>query len=340
MQRGFGVSVVVSELVGRLRAVGVGAVAGALEIDGDFEAPSVSRVSAEAEAVASLAERHDCHTIVAQTSPFFELLPELAARFDCWAWEHGDPTPAFFDADREARRQVIDNKRRHVYPAVTGVIASSEFLRFDVGWDACSVVHLAADHAPDRGCKPLTAWLPRDGRRLRVGTLMRLGVGEAKYKGNQLFRQIKTVCDRAGLGCDFSVMGRGRPSDAASFQKEGIEAHLSASDEQKWEYLRGLDVFISCSLWEGFNLPLAEAQALGTVGLAFDVGAHPEVTPFVMGGVADVVRQLRAYLGDSDLLRRHSSVAYRFVRSRFSWRLATQRLLEAVAGRTARDHEA
>ena len=109
-----------------------------------------------------------------------------------------------------------------------------------------------------------------------------------------------------------------------------MDVRLGVTDDEKWEYLRGLDVFVSCSLWEGFNLPLAEAQALGTVGLAFDVGAHPEVTPFVMGGIADVVRQLRAYSERRALLEAHSTAAYRFVRSRFSWRHTTQSLLDTL----------
>jgi glycosyltransferase involved in cell wall biosynthesis len=34
---------------------------------------------------------------------------------------------------------------------------------------------------------------------------------------------------------------------------------------------------ISVSLWEGFNLPIAELQYLGKPVLAFDLAAHPEV---------------------------------------------------------------
>lgn len=37
------------------------------------------------------------------------------------------------------------------------------------------------------------------------------------------------------------------------------------------------DVYVTASTWEGFNLPLVEAQLMGTPGVAFDVGAHGEV---------------------------------------------------------------
>ena len=34
---------------------------------------------------------------------------------------------------------------------------------------------------------------------------------------------------------------------------------------------------MTASLWEGFNLPVAEAQACGKKVVAFDVCSHPEV---------------------------------------------------------------
>jgi len=37
------------------------------------------------------------------------------------------------------------------------------------------------------------------------------------------------------------------------------------------------DLYVTCSLWEGFNLPAAEAQACGKKVIAFNIGSHPEV---------------------------------------------------------------
>jgi glycosyltransferase involved in cell wall biosynthesis len=38
-----------------------------------------------------------------------------------------------------------------------------------------------------------------------------------------------------------------------------------------------VDAGVSVSLWEGFNLPLAEMQWIGKPVVVFDAGAHPEV---------------------------------------------------------------
>ena len=42
-------------------------------------------------------------------------------------------------------------------------------------------------------------------------------------------------------------------------------------------YYAASDLYVTASLWEGFNLPAAEAQACGKKVVAFDVCSHPEV---------------------------------------------------------------
>ena len=37
------------------------------------------------------------------------------------------------------------------------------------------------------------------------------------------------------------------------------------------------DVYVTCSLWEGFDIPIVEASCCGKPSVAFDVGSHPEV---------------------------------------------------------------
>jgi glycosyltransferase involved in cell wall biosynthesis len=49
------------------------------------------------------------------------------------------------------------------------------------------------------------------------------------------------------------------------------------SDADLLGVLRDVEVGISVSLWEGFNLPLAELQYLGRPVFAFNLAAHPEV---------------------------------------------------------------
>jgi glycosyltransferase involved in cell wall biosynthesis len=49
------------------------------------------------------------------------------------------------------------------------------------------------------------------------------------------------------------------------------------SDSEMPLFYAACDVYATASLWEGFNLPLVEAQACGKPVVAFSIGPHPEV---------------------------------------------------------------
>ncbi|MCH8003858.1 MAG: glycosyltransferase family 4 protein [Nanoarchaeota archaeon] len=49
------------------------------------------------------------------------------------------------------------------------------------------------------------------------------------------------------------------------------------SDEELPYYYAACNLYVTASLWEGFNIPAAEAQACGKKVVAFDVGSHPEI---------------------------------------------------------------
>jgi glycosyltransferase involved in cell wall biosynthesis len=318
MMLGFGVDVVVHQVSRRLLRRGYRVVVGCLEFEPGFADLEIEQVQPNAHEVRRLAKRVNATVVVAHTSPFLELLPELQPHVPCWAWEHGDPTPALFEKDG-AERQQIKNRKMAIYPRLSGVIAISDFIRSDIGYAAAHVIYNGCDHVPHADSKNQQDIEVGELRPLRIGTLMRLGTGESFYKGNALFRQLAARLRHAEPNIEIWVMGRGQEEDARPFREAGIKVHLNATDADKWRYLRQLDAFISCSLWEGCNLPLIEAQALGTVGLALDTGAHPEMTPLVLANIDEALAQLRAYDANRELLLRHSQMCWHFVRDRFTW---------------------
>lgn len=318
MKRGYGVSVVAAELASKVSASGWDMHIGSLDIDEHFAAEGVVEIPDDITSIVTYCKEHSIDVIVAQTSPYFEKLPILDHWFRTVAYEHGDPTPELFPREGRARRRGVNHKRHHVYPNVSRVIAISDFIRADIGWPIASVVYNGCDHVPDRGPKPRESFVARADEPLRVGTLMRLGHGEALYKGVAEFAALVTDY-RSTDRFRFSIMGRGDDADRTRWEELGVECRLNATDEERAEFLRGLDVFLSPSLWEGFNLPLVEAQALGTVGVAFDTGAHPETTPFVLSSRLELDAILEAWASDRGLLDKASQASYAFVRSQFSW---------------------
>jgi len=82
-------------------------------------------------------------------------------------------------------------------------------------------------------------------------------------------------------------------------------------DEDVPLYYAACNVYATATLWEGFNLPLAEAQACGKPVVAFNLGPHPEVVRdgetgllVAPGDVPELAKALLDVLGDRKLARR------------------------------------
>jgi 1,2-diacylglycerol 3-alpha-glucosyltransferase len=70
---------------------------------------------------------------------------------------------------------------------------------------------------------------------------------------SEYFRQLRETCDNSVIFVGY------------------------VSDEELPYYYAACDAYATASLWEGFNLPLVEAQACGKAVVAFKIGPHPEV---------------------------------------------------------------
>lgn len=335
MKMGYGVDLAVHEVSQRLAAGGIGVTVLCNDADatyrGGYEIVELDRGSFEE--VQTFAENLGPRAVVACTSPFIEMLPLLQKRFRTWAWEYGEPTPELF-GPHAAEREMVKKKKESCYPEIDGIVAISEFIRSDIAWPDARVAYLGCDHVPDWGSKGLQDIEISLARPLRIGTLMRLGHGEARYKGNHLFLRLAEALTLSGGGERFelAVMGRGDPAAAKEFIRAGCRVSLNATEREKWDYLRGLDVFVSCSLWEGFNLPLVEAQAIGTMSMAFDTGAHPEVCPLIFPTLGEMADFLSRIATNRSLLLQHSRAAYHLVRRSFPWHRTTARFRQVVLG--------
>ena len=330
MSMGFGVSVVVHELCKALTAIGHSVCVGTLQSDYKINNVQTYIVGPDSEKIRNIAVYNNVDVIIAHTSPYFEILPALKNWFECWVWEHGDPSPDFFTDDKEDRKNIIQNKQLNVYPNINGIITISKFVSHDTGCIKSEIVYNGCDHMEDFGKKSENEIDLSFKNPLKIGTLMRLGQGEALYKGNELFLKLCGKLKTVGINAEFCIMGRGERQDALAFSDNGFTVHLNASDEERAKYLRELDIFISPSLWEGFNLPIAEAMRSGTLTAVFDVGAHPEVCPFIFSGVDEMVTFILFQNQNRELLRQNSERCYDYVNRKFSWEQAAANMVMII----------
>lgn len=246
MLRGYGVSVVAGELIKRSQQHGWKIISGCLQYDEDYESDDCHVLPADAAVILDFCRRENIDVVVAQTSPYFEVLPAISAYYPTIAYEHGDPTPAFFDSDADERETIRRNKIENVYPKVNKVVTVSHFLKYDIEWPDAEVCYSGCDHVLNQTSVECTTRDPRSPT--KIGTLMRLGAGEAQYKGNDIYVQLVHRLQQQ-IQIEPWIMGRGTLEDKRHWTELGVHTVINASDRDKEQYLSELDVFVSCSQW-------------------------------------------------------------------------------------------
>ena len=75
----------------------------------------------------------------------------------------------------------------------------------------------------------------------------------------------------------FTAVGRAGKREPNSLYLKEIISCLNLADDKIGSAYAAADIFLNTSKWEGFNLPLLEAQFQGVPVLAYNHGPHPEV---------------------------------------------------------------
>lgn len=178
---------------------------------------------------------------------------------------------------------------------------------------------------------------PRPEIEPEPGRILFVGDSEDRNKG---FEYLLRALHRLGPFADAKVVvvQRSWSKKAPILARElGFEDRVSfldslSLDELVQEYNRA-SVLVSPSLFEGFGLPAAEAQACGTPVIATDVGALPEIVNeetgriVPRGDVDALTEAIRELLGDAQLRERMGRAAVERVRERFSWRRAAEQMV-------------
>jgi hypothetical protein len=113
MMRGFGVSIVAEELAKRMSQFGWDLYVGTIRVDGNFSATPTFLINPDAQEILKFCREWNIEVVLAQTTPYFEVLPHLVGHIPVIVYEHGDPTPVFFADDGEEKE--FDNIRSKMF---------------------------------------------------------------------------------------------------------------------------------------------------------------------------------------------------------------------------------
>lgn len=225
--------------------------------------------------------------------PFFELAARSGAHgvpsvfIDAGAVPHDGYREPSLSIQREVRRL-----RRRTLPFIDVILPNSDFTRDsqtlpDRGCaKGVTTVRLGADHLDmrfDPGEIDIAAeqgLIARLDALCAAGASLILALGRFEdegYKNSpmvfEVFRKVRTEVPSAGL---LILAGPAHLEVPLDLRDDTI-CLPTLSDATLQAIMHRCKLGLSMSLWEGFNLPLAEMQLVDCPVLAFNLAAHPEV---------------------------------------------------------------
>lgn len=108
--------------------------------------------------------------------------------------------------------------------------------------------------------------------------ILNLGRWEFKcYKNSEASIQLLDIISKKVKNVFLLILAKSNELIIPKHLKEKVIPIGFPDDQELNEIMKLADLGVSVSLWEGFNLPLAEMQWLEKPVLVFNIGAHPEV---------------------------------------------------------------
>ncbi len=263
--------------------------------------------------------------------------------------EHGTPFPELFPRDVSLSVRLARlTKRERVFSAIgpyDRIVAISRFIASELPKstaDRTEIIYNGCDHYPfvqASAAEGFRRELGLSDTDVLLAFVGRIDFDRQKqpYKSVgklvEVFKRIHADMPHVRL----VLAGRADPAAEKQLADMGVIPLLNVPEDKVALALAAADLFVSMSLWEGFDLPLCEAQFQGTPCVAMRCGAHPELIDGTGAGVlaedeAEFEQAVRKLASDRDSLSRMSQRA-RINSQRFLWEAnvdKTQSLIEEV----------
>ncbi|MFN8542824.1 MAG: glycosyltransferase family 4 protein [Candidatus Binatia bacterium] len=267
-----------------------------------------------------------CDMFIANLYPFFGVADRLGLPFLYYEYGVVDPQ------GQEPRLQRLLERIRASAPRhqrrARRVVAISEFLKQEqVTPDRhgdTDVVYCGADSYGPPPPPPVVAACRRElGLAADAEVIGYVGRIEANtYKRVEDLVAIAGEVRRRRPLVQLLLVGHASEEAIALFGRQpGVVLRPNARANEMAALYAAMDVVASASVWEGFNLPLAEAQYLARPVVAYRLAAHPEVVGPSGALVRDQHEFAEALLGllaDPDARRRRGTEAAAWAQ-RFTW---------------------
>ena len=108
----------------------------------------------------------------------------------------------------------------------------------------------------------------------------------------------------------FVLAGKANFSDVQEMQKAGLLVFANISDEELIDLYCAADIYANFSMWEGYNLGIGQALAMGLPVVASDIPAHRAFGVFTSNDITQIVTQIQVIADANSITDRQTKMTY------------------------------
>lgn len=305
---GHGVPLVIDQQSTYLAQAGYEVFVGGPRSDNEFLYEGCRRIEiTDPKGAAEFAVENNIDCIVAHTPPFFSVSRWVGEWPKVICYDYGEPPPEFFPSEVEARRAVAAEKR-FVFATADRLFAISAAVQSEAEEENMGIIPLGNAH--------LAVWqndlmAQRILKRNAMGwadkfvilNVCRFHQAERHYKGVDFYAEImhRLVAEFPDLArrVVFALCGKGNREDQDYMRALGVEVFASVSDAELIDFYGAADFYLSLSQWEGYNLGVGQALAMGLPVIASDIPAHRAFPILCSNDPSLIVEQLACAARDA-----------------------------------------
>jgi GT2 family glycosyltransferase/glycosyltransferase involved in cell wall biosynthesis len=283
----------------------------------------------------------DIDLFIIQSFPFYTLIPKLNK--PVLVVDHGIPTLDEFTFKRKLRYKYMEATQNLYYFRKAGkIVAVSQYLLNCLPRslkDKATFIYNGCDHYQKKVItkedinefRKSLGVSPEDTLLLFVG---RLNLTNQPYKGLSELMDIYRGIYKKNKKVRLLAVGYGSKNDEELLKNRGILSISNAPEELMSLIFKSCDIYTTCSRWEGFDLPVAEAHSFRRPSICYDIGAHPEIslngeTGFVVKDKNEFAEKLEILINNPEKRKKMGQNARKFS-DKFKWENSVRQYDELI----------
>lgn len=272
----------------------------------------------------------DVDLFIIQSFPFYSLIPRLNK--PVLIVDHGIISVSGLPLKRRLRYKYMElSQNLSYFKKANKIVTVSRYLLNCLSKnlkEKATFIYNGCDHYREEiiGEEEITSFRneigvgPEDILLLFVG---RLNLTNQPYKGLSELIDIYQNIFKKYKNIKLLTVGYGSKNDEELLRNQGILSIRNAPEELMPLIYKSSDIYTTCSRWEGFDLPIAEAHSFERPTLSYSICAHPEIsqngkTGFLVKNKKEFIEKLEILVNNPEL-RKEMGAEAREYSKRFTW---------------------